>query len=136
MFETSGVLRYAVDADGYWLVAECDPSLGAYYRALVPKTVPIKRGRYDSHVTIVRGGRDVPPNVAAWGKYEGERVRFEVEPGLHASGPYYYLRLVSRRFEEIRRELGLGLDNAAYAPPPAPYAKWFHITIGNTKDEG
>lgn len=142
LFTTTGKLHYSIDDDGYWLIARVDPGLGAYYRALLPKGSPVKAGRHDSHCTVVRGGRDVPPNdapchgrgLAAWGKYEGEKVEILVEPGLLVSGPYYFLRVLSHRFEEIRRELLLPLDNGAYDPPPAPYAKWFHITVGNTKD--
>lgn len=130
--QTSGVLHYSID-DGYWLVAQVDPDIGAYYRALLPKHFGAKRGRHDSHCTIVRGGRDVPPNMAAWGKYEGEKVLLDYEPSVLSSGPYHYIRVLSKRFEEIRSELGLPLDNAAYDPPPAPYAKWFHITVGNEK---
>jgi hypothetical protein len=132
-YEHCGVLRYTIDADGYWLVAEVDPNLCAYYRALVPKGLPINRGRHDAHCTIVRGGRDVPPNMAAWGKYEGERVQFFCEHGIHTAGPYYWLKVRSKRFEEIRAELGLPVENGAYEPPPAPFLKYWHITIGSTK---
>lgn len=133
MFETTGTLRYSTDGSGYWLIAELDTQIGAYYRALLPKWFGAKAGRHDTHCTVVRGGRDVPSNVAAWGKYEGERVLCHYEPGLLVAGPYYYLRVVSKRFEEIRQELGLLLDNGAYEPPPPGYAKWFHITVANAK---
>lgn len=129
----SGTLRYRVDHDGYWLVAEVDPALGAYYRALMPKYLGLKRGRYDTHCTIVRGGRDVPMCMAAWGRYEGEPVSFFYEPGVRSRGCYYWLGVLSKRFEAIRLELGLMLDNGAYDPPPVPFVKWFHITVGNSK---
>lgn len=132
--QTTGILRYSIDDDGYWLVAETDPALGAYYLSLLPKHLGARRGRHDTHCTIVRGGRDVPAKLSAWGKYEGERVEFNYEHGVLSSGPYYYLRVMSKRFEDIRTELGLPLDNGAYDSPPAPYAKYFHITVANSKD--
>lgn len=132
-FELSGVLRYRIDADGYWLLAEIDPDLGAYYRSLLPKHIVVNRGRFDTHCTIVRGGRDVPPNMAAWGKHEGERVQFFCEHGVHTAGPYYWLKVRCTRFEAIREELGLPLDGGAYEPPPPPFKKYWHITIGSTK---
>lgn len=130
---TRGVLRYTIDDDGYWLVADVNPDICAYYRALLPKHFGAKRGRYDAHCTIVRGGRDVPPNLAAWGKYEGEVVELDYEPGVHATGPYYFLKVLCKRFEDIRTELGLPLDNGAYDQPPPPFTKWFHITVANEK---
>ena len=131
--QTSGILRYSTDADDGWLVADLDPGLGAYYLALLPKHLGVRRGKYDTHCTIVRGGRDVPARLDAWGKHEGEVVTFDYEPVVRSSGLYYWLGILSIRFENIRTELGLPLDNKAYASPPAPFSKWFHTTIGNIK---
>jgi len=137
-FTSSGILRYSQGAP-YRLTVEIDHDLGSYYRALMPKHLRIAPGRYPTHITVVRVGKDDPKNLEHWGKYEGEKVEFLYEPRVVHGKTYYWLRVLSKRLEEIRLELGLGLErsktpsDASYEDPPPGYAKFFHITIANNK---
>lgn len=133
-----GVLRYAQNGH-YRLTVEIGCDLGDYYRALAPKYLNIKKPMYPTHITVVRPEKDVPKNLAAWGKYDGERIEFLYEPRVTHGKVYYWLRILSKRLEDIRSELGLGLErsktpsDASYEDPPVGYAKFFHCTIGNIK---
>lgn len=135
---SSGVLRYSQGAP-YRLAVEMDDDLGAYYRALMPKYLRITHGRYPTHITVVRVGVDEPKHLEHWGKYEGEKVEFLYEPTVTHGKTYYWLRVLSKRLEEIRLELGLGLErsktvtDASHDDPPEGYIKFFHCTIGNNK---
>jgi len=134
LFKHSGVLHYS---GAYRLVVDVDPELSRYYRSLLPKSWPCATQRYATHITVVRPERDVPPNLAAWGKYEGENVEFHYEPGVRQGKVFYWLRVCSTRLEDIRLELGLPCQvsfdpsEASYTTPPAPFRKYFHITLGN-----
>lgn len=134
MFKHSGVLRYS---GAYRLVLDIDDELARYYRALLPKWRPCAPQRYQTHVTVVRPEKEIPPNLAVWGKYEGERVEFYYEPGLRQGKVFYWLRVCCTRLEDIRLELGLPVtlsfdsSEASYVAPPAPFRKYFHTTIGN-----
>lgn len=132
MFTHSGILRYSQGVP-YRLIVEVDPDLGAYYRSLLPKYIKVSPGKYSTHITVVRVGKDNPNNLSAWGKYEGERIQFYYEHEIHRGRTYFWLRILCKRLEDIRLEMGLGLDNSAYSKAPLPFKKYFHITIGNTK---
>ncbi len=135
-FEHSGVLKYSQSGQ-YRLVAEIDPELTRYYRTLVPKYYNLSQGRYPAHVTIVRTGKDNPKNLTNWNKYEDQRVYFQYETGVKSDNTYFWLRILSKQFEEIRTELGLELiptGVASYSKPPSPFVKYFHCTIGNKKN--
>lgn len=138
LFDCSGILHYSKNKD-FRLVVDVDPELGDYYRALMPKYLNVSPQRFPTHITVVRPERDVPNNLAAWGKYEGERIQFQYEPVVVHGKRYYWLRALSKRLEAIRVELGLGLErsktvtDASYDEPPHGFAKFWHITIGNCK---
>lgn len=135
MFKYTGILRYSTAP--YRLVVEIDDELARYYRALLPKWYPCVSQRYQTHVTVVRPERDVPLNLTAWGKYEDERIEFFYEPGVRRGKVFYWLRVCCTRLEDIRLELGLPCQvsfdpsEASYTVPPAPFRKYFHVTIGN-----
>lgn len=137
LFPCSGILHYS--GPPYRLVVDIDPELGRYYRALIPKYLHVAPSRHPMHVTVVRTEKDHPTNLSAWGKYEGERVHFLYESSIVHGKTYYWLRILCTRLEEIRLELGLGLErsktptDASYDAPPAPYRKFFHTTVGNNK---
>lgn len=137
-YECSGVLRYSMTG-GYRLIVDIPCDLGNYYRALAPKYLHLRRPMYPTHITVVRPEKDVPKNLAAWGKYEGETVKFLYEARVTHGKQYYWLRVLSKLLEDIRTELGLGLErsktpsDASYEEPPQPYVKFFHCTVANTK---
>ena len=79
------------------------------------------------HISVIRGecARDKNGRVDRrfrdlWGKYEGERIMFTFDPHMGVSSRYMYFRVMSRRLNDIRAELGL---------PPNPTIK-MHLTVG------
>lgn len=120
-------------------MVDVDPELGAYYRALMPKHLRILPGKYTTHITVVRPEKEIPLNFTVWNKYEGQKIEFLYESRVVHGKMYYWLRVLSKRLEEIRLELGLELErsktltDASYDAPPQPFIKFFHCTIGNSK---
>jgi hypothetical protein len=137
-YPCTGILHYS-NLGNYRLVVDIDPELGDYYRSLMPKYLKASPGRFPTHITVVRPEKDVPSNLSAWGKYEGQKVDFLYENEIVHGKKYFWLRALSKRLEEIRTELGLGLErsktvtDASYDEPPRGYAKFWHITIANIK---
>lgn len=133
IFASSGILHYSIDG-GYRLVIDVDKSIAAYYRALLPKEWGVVGGRHPAHITVVRCYAETPTNLAAWGKHEGERVEFFYESGLRWDESYYWLRVLSKRIEELRIELGLSVERKpGWSVPPPGFSKYFHLTVGNSK---
>lgn len=137
LYQSSGILRYSDNP--YRLVVEVDQELVSYYRSLIPKYLCVSSSRYPAHITVVRPEKESPKNLELWKKYEGEELDFLYEPIVVHGKNYYWLRVLSKRLEEIRAELGLGLErsktltDASYELPPEPYLKFFHTTIANCK---
>ncbi len=132
LFESTGVLRYSFkEGYGYRLVLEIDKDIVKYYRSLIPpwKGKPNPQ-MYDAHVSVVR--KEVPPNLDAWGKYEGEEVRFLYSNHIYNGTVYWWLNVFCVRLEEIRVELGLPVSSQ-YTIPPEGFDKVFHCTLGNCK---
>jgi len=133
LFESVGVLRYSIKEDyGYRLVVEIDPEIVNYYRALIPpwKGKPARQ-MYAPHISVVRN--EVPINLDAWGKYEGEQVPFLYSNHIYHGTVYWWLNAFCTRLEAIRVELGLPVSSQ-YTMPPEGFVKCFHLTIGNMKD--
>ena len=132
LFWCSGPLRYGVDNNGlYKLNVMVDPGIVDFYRALVPPYINLNRQAYPPHISVVRKEKGIP-NLALWGKYEGEEVKFAYSNVIHYGKVYYWLNAFSERLEEIRLELGLPVSTE-YTRPPDTFIKVFHITIGNLK---
>jgi hypothetical protein len=129
MIESTGVLRYSRPEDRFKLVVEIDQAIALFYRALVPRSVRLNPTRYAPHITVVRD--EIPPNLEAWGKYEGHDLRFEYEPLVQRGEVYYWLNVFSDRLRSIRQELGLPPTSHLTRPPDD--ADCFHSTIGNLK---
>lgn len=134
LYESSGVLRYSIVDIGYKAIVEVEQDLADYYRILIPKYKDVQRQRYGAHISVVR--HEVPPNLALWGKYEGEEIPFmydsEIKSGTRPKDGkiFYWLNVFSARLEEVRTELGLPVSSQ-YTLPPEGYLKCFHTTIGN-----
>jgi len=131
MYTSTGVLRYSED-NGKKLIVEVDPDLANYYRRLIPKYFDVKRGKYDAHITVVRSYKETPPDLTAWGKYEGHEIDFLYEPIIRQGKIYWWLNVLCSRLEKIRLELGLEVSSP-WTRPPEGFEKYFHITLGNTK---
>lgn len=113
------------------LVVNTDKDIGRLYRSLIPKYYRVAPQMYSTHVTLVRN--EVPPNLEAWGKYEGQGVSFLYSRIIQNDENYWWLNVFSNKFERIREELGLSKKDQ-YTLPPESFISTFHLTIGNTKD--
>lgn len=130
LFPGSGVLRYSRSPEyGFRLVMECDQAIADYYRSLIPQYKKPAPQRYGAHVSVVR--KEVP-DVAAWGKYEGETIDFLYTGTVYFGRVYCWLNVFCNRLEEVRLELGLPV-RSEYTLPPEGFTKCFHMTIGNYK---
>lgn len=124
-YKSTGVLNYSIDPIiGPKLIALADPEIAAYYRALIPKHITVRRPKYPAHVSVFRKYPAV--NMDHWGKYEGHVVEFEYYNDTDSDEKYVWLPVRSEAMLTIRRELGL---------PDRPWwTNGFHMTIGNFKE--
>lgn len=113
--------------EGIRAVLWVDQSLSDYYRGLIPKYKYVQPQMYPAHITVVRTHKEVPGNMSAWGKYQGELVPFSYESGVKNDRLYYWISAFSDRIADIRLELGLPVQRDMF--------KGYHITIGNCKDQ-
>jgi len=131
MFETEAVIRYSPQTLGdhvspnWWVIADCDPAIGKYYRNLyylsTYKTKKIQKPAWKEHVTIVRNEAPVYTNY--WEKYEGKNVKIWVAITPRHNNTYFWLDVFCNFFNFLRMELGL-----SYSPVCD-----FHLTVGNSK---
>jgi hypothetical protein len=126
MFSSSGIIQYSENlSDPTSLRLLTDPDLSNYYRSLIPKWLRQAKPGYAPHISVVR--KEIPADLSAWGKYEGEVVEFKYSNIIHTDGKYFWLNCFSYRLEEIRSDLGLplwGSNHLVY------YNQTWHITIG------
>jgi hypothetical protein len=123
-----GILRYSPKLLGnkssskWWLVIDCDPDLGKYYRQLFHlmtyRCYKLQRPAWECHITVIRD--EEPRNNELWEKYNGENVEYEIVPNLGTNGDYFWFPVKCPRAMDIRTELGLG-------EPEIP----FHVSIGH-----
>lgn len=112
---STGTLRYSPKLLGdrasekWWLVVDCDPELGKYYRHLfwlgAYKTAKVFRPAWREHITVIRN--EEPPNVSLWEKYAGHQVQFQYNARPQTNGDYWWLSVECDQLLEIREELGL-----------------------------
>lgn len=132
LFWSFGTLRYSTVESRYKLIVEVDDDLGNYYRTLIPKWYNVKRGRYSTHITVVRCYKEVPTNLESWGRHEGEEIEFFYSPFIQIGKVYSWLNVFCKRLEDVRKELGLSISSE-YTRPPEGFLKCFHLTLGNSK---
>ncbi len=115
----------------YKAVVFVDEGIYHYYRALIPHTQKPQNGqRHPPHISVVR--KQIPTNLAAWGKYEGQPISFQYENIIRFGSVYCWLNVYSKELEDILVELGIPPHNPITAPPDG--RRCFHITIGNNKE--
>ena len=102
----------------WWLILECSPDLGRYYRQMVFKYTgqKLQKPAWDTHISVVRG--EEPLKKELWGRKE--IVEFSYDPKLLTNDEYYWLEVKCDRLLDIREELGL---------PRIPKIG-LHLTIG------
>ena len=109
-------------------MAWVDDGISQYYRSLLPKALYVQSPMRPAHVSIMRLFEEC--NRKNWGKYGGQSIVVEYEPGIQTDGLYYWLDCWSDEVGFIRRSLGLSTfrENDGYSDYGC-----YHITIGNTK---
>lgn len=124
MFKSTGKLHYE---SGYKLALTVDKDLAAYYRFFIPKYYDIQPPGYHPHITIVRGYKQIPPNIQYWNKYQGQEVEFAYNNIIDKESYYFWINAWSTDLEDIRRELGLPVYSRNSSPEG--FNMNFHITI-------
>lgn len=135
-FKSRARLRYSPTNNGreirrdggstkWWLVADCDPEIGRYYRELYRLNYysvhTIQRPSWGAHISIISDEK--PPDETHWRKHEGKLIEFEYSYMLEGNGMYVWLPVLCEKALDIREELGLKRN------PFYP----LHLTIGNRK---
>lgn len=124
---STGILRYSPQLLGkspskWWLVLDCDPSIGQYYRHLYwlsrYRVEKILRPAWQDHVTVIRN--EEPPLQNLWQKHAGLSVEFWYNPIPRSNGAYWWVDVECPLLDEIREELGL-------SSPEIP----FHMSFGH-----
>lgn len=132
-FTSTGTLRYSPKLLGkssakWWLVVDCDKTLGDYYRHLYwlarHRLERMQRPAWCEHITVIRD--EEPPVVkqTLWSKYAGQEVVFDYNPTIATNGEYWWLDVCCPKLLDIREELGLPRQ------PEIP----LHLSIGHHKD--
>ena len=127
MYQLEGIIRYYHNWCMAWLVED---DLLAYYSALLPKALYVQPPMRAAHVSIVRLFEEVPDR-SQWGKYEGQSIVVDYEPGVQSNGLYFWLDCFSDEVGFLRRSLGLSTfrEHDGFSDYGC-----YHITIGNVKN--
>lgn len=127
-FESEGIMRYSPEALGshsqnWWLVIDCDPAIGDYFRHLYAMFHSwcrrLTRPAWKEHITLIRN--EEPPKKHQWRKYEGTKVSFFCVPEVKTNGQYYWLEVFMPEVGFMREELGLPSE------PKIP----LHLSVGH-----
>jgi len=129
MFTSVGTIRCSRDGDLYRAALEVDPSIVAYYRWFVPRTIRLNHQKYAPHVSVIRE-TSIPDEEMFWW-FNGTHLRFQYDHYIRNDKTYWWLNVDSYMLCEVRKMVGL-MPTAWYTQPP-DFSANFHITIGNTK---
>lgn len=127
--KSTGILRYSPKLLGerasekWWLVLDCDESIGTYLRHLYWlskfRTQNLQRPAWREHVTAIRN--EEPRNKQFWELYAGNPLDFEYNPVPQTNGNYWWVTVTCPMLLDIREELGLPRE------PLVP----FHLSFGH-----
>ena len=96
-------------SENWWLVVDCDPEIGRYYRHLfwlsTHKTYRPWRPKWREHISVCRN--ETPQNRSIWEAHAGKKVIFFYEPIPKTNGTYWWLDVQCELLLDIREELGL-----------------------------
>lgn len=134
MIQASGKLRYSpqllgsrADSFSWWLVVDCDPEIGKYYRHLYYlanyKCQNLLRPSWAEHISVIRNEEPSEDKKSLWKKYDGQEVVFQYHPEVRGDGLYFWLDVDCDFLLDIRAEIGLSRD------PEYP----LHLTVGNAR---
>ena len=125
-----GRIRYSPKQLGdhqqnWWLVLDCDPEIGKYYRHLYwlsqYKCNTLVRPAWGEHISVVRNEK--PPKEQIWRLYNNQEVKFYYGKFIQTDGEHFWLGVSCPILIEMRTELGLPKE------PDPP----LHLTVGHVK---
>ena len=131
-----GYIRYSPKNNGkiirrdggttkWWMVLDCDPKIGEYYRKLFKMlrygVETIQNPTWGAHISVVADEK--PLVMEKWRFYSGMAVEFEYSHISETNGYYVWQPVFCNRLLDMREELGLKRN------PRFP----LHLTIGNSK---
>lgn len=129
--ESKGTLRYSPKllgdraSDKWWLVVDCDPEIGKYYRHLFGSynyhVRKLSKPAWKEHITVVRD--EEPKNKHFWENWDQCEIIFYYRHVPRTNGVYWWLDVKCEFLHVLRTELGL-LRN-----PSIP----FHLSFGHEK---
>jgi hypothetical protein len=139
MYTSSGTLRYSPKREAsdqnWWLILDCDPALGEYYRHLYHhsnhRCRKLARPFWGPHITVVRNEEPAEEFKQFWKLHAGEKIEFQYHGGVKDNyspdryRSFYWVDVVCPRFAEIRQELGLADVSTAWT------RGGLHLTIGS-----
>jgi len=109
----------------WWLIIECDPDLGRYWRWLYEKhhhhLRQLQAPLWGAHVSVIRD--EEPPNLELWEQAPQPIVTLDYDHEPQETADYIWLRVNCEAALDYREALGLPRQ------PPTP----LHLTIGNCK---
>ncbi len=128
---SQGIVRYSGSNS---IVIEADQGISDFYRSLIPKAYFAQKPRYPAHITVVRSEKESPVHTEHWLKYDHQPISFLYDPyiqkGSGGNKGYFWLNILCKDLEIMRKELGLPV-RSQYTKPPVGFDKFFHMTIAN-----
>lgn len=91
----------------WWLVGFAEGEVSEYYTWFLKNRtgIALMRPAWGSHISIVRG--EMPVNIDAWKKYDGQVISLEYDPDIRSNGKHWWLKVECEQMLDIREELGL-----------------------------
>ena len=133
MFCSDGILRYSPKLVGetsekWWVVLDCDPAIGEYYRWLYHmeshQTRRLMRPAWKEHITVIRNEEPPDSFKHLWEDRAGQKISFSYEHQIRDDGLFFWIDVQCSELLDFREELGL--------PRNPEYS--LHLTIGNLKN--
>ncbi len=131
--KSAGLLRYSPKllgeraSDKWWLVLDCDPEIGRYYRHLYmlhnPALDRMQRPAWQEHITVIRDEEPPDEKKSLWEKYDNLSIEFFYCTDVRTNGEYWWLDVECEFLLTLREELGL------LRQPEIP----LHLSIGHNK---
>jgi len=133
MHISSGTIRYSPKRkksdQHWWVILDCDPELGHYYRHLYHlshhRCRKLAKPFWGSHITILRNEEPEEDYKHLWDLHAGELVEFKYYGGVQDNfseerfRSFYWVNVICPRLDEVRNELAL-----------SPPLRGYHLAIG------
>lgn len=95
-----------------WCIIEADPDIAEYYRCLFNMTfmTELLPASWDSHISIIRGEKEVQECPGLWKKYHGQSVTFRYNNNFHCNNTHVWINTYAPITKQIRMEYELPND--------------------------